>query len=53
MSEYDINQKVAEQICRDFRWNGRTFKLGEYVGLLDGEPRAGYVCQAEQQEEKQ
>ncbi len=36
MSEFDINQKVAEQICRDYCWKGRTFKLGEYVALLDG-----------------
>jgi hypothetical protein len=36
MSEYDINQKVAEEICAKYRLNGREFKLGEGVALLDG-----------------
>jgi hypothetical protein len=37
MTEFDRNQEVAETICRDYCWNGRQFKLGEYVALLDGE----------------
>jgi hypothetical protein len=36
MSDYDRNNEVAEIICRDFCWNGRQFKLGDYVALLDG-----------------
>ena len=36
MSEKDINQKVAEEICNGFRSNGREFRLGECVALLDG-----------------
>jgi hypothetical protein len=36
MKERDINQRVAEQICTGGRWNGRTFRLGDYVALLDG-----------------
>jgi hypothetical protein len=36
MSEQDINQKVAEQICNSLRLNGQEFRLGECVALLDG-----------------
>ena len=36
MSERDINQQIAEQICNASRWNGREFRLGECVALLDG-----------------
>ena len=36
MCEYDINQKVAEEICNTFRLNGQEFHLGECVALLDG-----------------
>jgi hypothetical protein len=37
MTEFDRNQEAAESIRRDFCWNGRQFKRGEYVALLDGE----------------
>jgi hypothetical protein len=36
MTEMDINQQVAEQICNGSRWNGKEFRSGEYVALLDG-----------------
>ena len=36
MSENEINQKVAEEICNEFRLNGQEFHLGECVALLDG-----------------
>ena len=37
MTEREINQKVAEAICDTLRWNGREFRLNQWVGLLDGE----------------
>jgi hypothetical protein len=37
MSAHEINQKVAEEICTTFRWNGLEFHLGECVALVDGE----------------
>lgn len=37
MNEHDKNQEVARRICRDLRWNGRHFKHGQYVSLLDGD----------------
>jgi hypothetical protein len=36
MSERDINQKAAEEICAKFRLNGQKFMLGDCVALLDG-----------------
>lgn len=36
MTEYEINVKVAEEICSTFRLNGQEFHLGECIGLLDG-----------------
>ena len=30
MSESEINQKVAEEICNNYRLNGHEFKLGEF-----------------------
>ncbi len=36
MGEYERNQEAAQRICRELRWNGRTFKLGDYVALLEG-----------------
>jgi hypothetical protein len=36
MSEREINQKVAEEICNTYRLNGQEFHEGECVGLLDG-----------------
>jgi hypothetical protein len=36
MTEMQLNQQVAEQICEGRPANGRQFKLGSYVALLDG-----------------
>jgi hypothetical protein len=36
MTEREINQRVAEQLCQEARWNGREFRPGEWVALLDG-----------------
>jgi hypothetical protein len=36
MSEKEINQKVAEEICASYRHNGQVFEVGECVALLDG-----------------
>jgi hypothetical protein len=36
MNERERNQELADSICRDFRWQGREFQLGECVALLDG-----------------
>ena len=36
MSEQEINQKVAEEICNTNRLNGQEFHVGECVALLDG-----------------
>jgi hypothetical protein len=35
-SEQERNLRIAEAMCRDFQWQGRTFREGEYVALLDG-----------------
>ena len=36
MSEREVNQEVADEICDRFRLNGQEFRLGEWVALLDG-----------------
>ena len=36
MNERESNQQIADSICRDFQWQGREFKAGECVALLDG-----------------
>jgi len=36
MTEREINQKIAEEICNNYRLNGQVFKVGECVALLDG-----------------
>ena len=36
MSERDINQQVADQVCRTFRLNGNEFLRGDCLALLDG-----------------
>lgn len=36
MSEYERNREAAQQICRDLRWDGWDFNLGDHVALLDG-----------------
>ena len=36
MNEKEIDQKVAEEICNNYRLNGQEFKVGECIALLDG-----------------
>ncbi len=36
MNELELNQHVAEQICHAERLNGRHFRPGQCVALLDG-----------------
>lgn len=36
MNENQRNLRIAEAVCRDFQWQGRTFHEGECVALLDG-----------------
>jgi hypothetical protein len=36
MTEFDLNQEAAEQICQAFVWKDQRFNLGECVALLDG-----------------
>lgn len=36
MNELEQNQAIADAICRDFRWQGRDFQLGQCLALLDG-----------------
>ena len=35
-NEKERNLRIAEAMCRDFQWQGRTFREGECVALLDG-----------------
>ena len=35
-NEKESNLRIAEAMCRDFQWEGRTFHEGECVALLDG-----------------
>ena len=37
MNELQLNQVVADRICRASSWNGRQLRYGECVALLDGE----------------
>lgn len=36
MTEYEANQRVAEQLCRDMQFDGQRFRDGQYLALLDG-----------------
>jgi hypothetical protein len=36
MTEKERNLRIAEALCEDFQWNGKSFKEGDYVALLDG-----------------
>jgi hypothetical protein len=36
LNEKDRNLRIAQSICEDFAWNGRTFREGDFVALLDG-----------------
>lgn len=36
MNELERNQEIADFICRDFEWQDREFRPGEWVALLDG-----------------
>ena len=31
--EKERNLRIAETMCRDFQWQGRTFREGDYVAL--------------------
>ena len=35
-SDKERNLRIAETMCRDFQWHGRSFHEGECVALLDG-----------------
>jgi hypothetical protein len=37
MTETEKNQRIADRICDELRWNGRHFASGDWVALLDGE----------------
>jgi hypothetical protein len=36
MHERLKNQKIAERICQDLRWEGQQVRIGDCVALLDG-----------------
>ena len=36
-SEQERNLLIADAVCRDFEWEGRKFREGQCVALLDGE----------------
>lgn len=36
MSEKERTLRVAETLCREFKWNGQTFQDGDCVAVLDG-----------------
>ena len=36
VNELERNQEIADSICRDFEWQGRVFRPGDCVALLDG-----------------
>ena len=36
-SDKERNLRIAETMCRDFQWQGRSFHEGECVALLDGD----------------
>ncbi len=36
MSEKEINERLAEEICTGVASNGKHFRAGDWVALLDG-----------------
>jgi hypothetical protein len=36
-NDKERNLRIAETMCRDFQWQGQTFREGQCVALLDGE----------------
>jgi hypothetical protein len=36
MTGIDQDQRIAEHLCQELTWDGRTFRKGEYVALLEG-----------------
>jgi len=36
MKEIDINQRVSEEICNGAMCNGKQFRAGDWIALLDG-----------------
>jgi len=37
MTEKERNRRVAEKLCRESEWNGRRFREGDCVALLNGD----------------
>lgn len=37
MNEVELNQQVADRICRDFEFNEQKFAIGDCVAILNGE----------------
>jgi len=36
MNERELNLRIAETVCKESRWQGQEFHLGDCVALLDG-----------------
>ncbi len=36
MDDNDRDMQIAEALCERFEWDGRSFREGEYVAVLDG-----------------
>ena len=36
MNERERNLRIAQQVHRDFAWDGQSFQEGDFVALLDG-----------------
>ena len=36
MSDYEKNSEIARRLRTELMWEGRHFRKGEYVALLDG-----------------
>lgn len=36
MNKQEHTRKIAETICEQYSWQGRTFTEGDFVALLDG-----------------
>ena len=37
MTEAALNRWIAQMVHRDLAWDGRTFRNGDFVALLDGQ----------------
>ena len=36
MTETDLNRRIAQAVHHDSTWDGRTFRAGDFLALLDG-----------------